>query len=70
MLGSRAEELARVALANIEREFPHYEPLLQTERRPAERPPRATSTTGDYAAVEHWLAFYDVLLLTAEPVRQ
>ena len=35
---SRAEELSRVALANIEREFPHYEPLLQTEPRPAERP--------------------------------
>ncbi len=28
------------------------------------------AVAGDYAAVEHWLAFYAVLLLTAEPVRQ
>src|SRR5919108_3096883 len=37
-LAERADDLARVALANIEREFPHSESVHQSEPEPVPRP--------------------------------
>jgi Protein of unknown function (DUF2891) len=60
MLAERAEDLARVALANIEREFPHHEPLLRSTPgrlpRPRELHPSFYGSLDWHSCVEmHWL---------------
>jgi Protein of unknown function (DUF2891) len=59
-LGERAQEYARVALRNTEREFPHAEPLFQSEPRPVPRPrelhPAFYGSLDWHSCVEmHWV---------------
>ena len=61
LLRARADAYARVALGNIEQEFPHYEPLVQTEptmavARPRELHPAFYGSYDWHSCVEmHWL---------------
>jgi len=59
-LGERAEAYARVALENIEREFPHAEPLFQSKAgsvpRPRELHPAFYGSLDWHSCVEmHWV---------------
>src|ERR1043166_7988996 len=59
-LAERAEDLARVALANIERGFPHSESMHQTEPAPVPRPrelhPSFYGSLDWHSCVEmHWV---------------
>src|ERR1043166_7107113 len=70
-LAERAEDLARVALANIEREFPHSESMHQTEPGPVPRPrdlhPAFYGSLDWHSCVEmHWVL---VRLLRLAPDR-
>ena len=72
MLTERAEAYARVALANIEREFPHSEHLAQSEADPVTRPrelhPAFYGSLDWHSCVEmHWL-LVRLLRLKPEPV--
>jgi hypothetical protein len=60
LLSASAESFARVALANVIREFPHYEPLLETGvgpvARPRERHPAFYGSYDWHSCVEmHWV---------------
>src|SRR5919108_2507747 len=59
-LAERADDLARVALANIEREFPHSESVHQSEPEPVPRPrelhPAFYGSFDWHSCVEmHWI---------------
>ena len=74
MLAERAEAYARVALANIEREFPHFEPVHQTEAgslpRPRELHPAFFGSLDWHSCVEmHWV-LVRLLRLTPDRVPQ
>jgi Protein of unknown function (DUF2891) len=71
VLAENAEAYARVALANIEREFPHSEGLHQSEHRPVPRPrdlhPAFYGSLDWHSCVEmHWVL---ARLLRLEPDR-
>jgi hypothetical protein len=73
-LEARAEAYARVALANIEREFPHSESVFQTEAAPVPRPrdlhPAFYGSLDWHSCVEmHWV-LVRLLRLVPESVPQ